>query len=116
MLGDEQAEDGTWQPRTVDDVADDPKCRVCLQYLDSLPSGVTAVSEDLCSACSDAADAGWVADEPAPVVAASTTACMECEHVEPEVGCSCEYCFCGTAAADVDQDHEQLLEASAAVG
>lgn len=42
--------------------------------------------------------------------------CMECEHGEPDPDCSCEYCYCGTAAAAVDQEHEQLLDASEAVG
>jgi ParB/RepB/Spo0J family partition protein len=78
------------------------ECRVC--HSSQLPAGVTWVAEDLCSGCSDAAEAGWV-EVPAPSDDAALTAvaegrCAECEHAEPTTGCTCPTCFCNPANVD----------------
>jgi ParB/RepB/Spo0J family partition protein len=55
-----------------------------------------------------------------PTVSEAPAACPDCGHDDVEVGCSCDTCFCGTETERVrladDQEHEQLLEASEAVG
>lgn len=82
-------------------------CRVC--GTDEPPAGVTWVDADLCSACSDAQEAGWV-EGPQPIEVPRPyqqvddeqgfIECLECEHGQPTEGCDCTSCFCNPANVD----------------
>jgi ParB/RepB/Spo0J family partition protein len=74
-LGDKRSSAGEWVPPSPAEVEaaktedlGDP-CRVCGLRADDLEPGVTWVDEDLCSACSDAAEAGWLDPDTTEAVA-----------------------------------------------
>jgi len=82
------------------------RCRICGN--DEPPAGVTWVEADLCSACSDAQEAGWVSDDTPievprhyqQVDVEGYIQCLECEHGQPTDGCDCPHCFCNPANVD----------------
>lgn len=85
------------------DEDEQPQCHVCMAT--ALDVGATWITNNLCSGCSDAHDAGWLDGHTDPEVEASATAiaegrCAECEHAEPTDDCSCAHCYCNPANVD----------------